>query len=109
MIKTALPAGLTQKSGRRVVITEAGRKHLPELADETFSKTTWFSGLLANGELSPNVVRKLRNAKERRLLKAWEEKGWVAIYSALSGGTAKPKNEICYSPNIRMCIELLLS
>ncbi|MBW2505691.1 MAG: primosomal protein N' [Deltaproteobacteria bacterium] len=97
VIKTSLPAGLTQKSGRRVVITESGRKHLPKLTDETFSNTAWFSGLLANGELSPNIIRKLRSAKESRLLKVWEEKGWVEIYSELSGGTAKPKTEICYS------------
>ena len=96
VIKTALPAGLTQKSGRKVVVTDAGRKHLADLTRETFLHTTWFSSLLDKGEISPHAVGKLRGAKERRLLKSWEEQGWVTISSELSGGTARAKTELCY-------------
>ena len=97
VIKTALPAGLTQKSGRRVMVTGAGRKHLEELTGETFLNTPWFSSLLDKGEISPHAVAKLRGAKERRLLKSWEEQGWVTISSELSGGTARAKTELCYT------------
>jgi primosomal protein N' (replication factor Y) len=96
VIKTALPAGLTKKSGRRVMITEAGKKHLPELSEAAISNSTWFPGLLQKGEISPHVVGKLWRSKERTFLESWEKQGWVIISSELVGGTAKTKTEICF-------------
>jgi primosomal protein N' (replication factor Y) len=95
VIKTALPAGLTKKSGRRVLITEAGKKHLTELSKTKTINDTWFTGLLQKGELSPHVTGKLWRSKERTLLKSWEEQGWIIISSELVGGTVKTKTETC--------------
>jgi len=95
VIKTALPAGLTKKSGRRVMITDAGREHLSALSEAAVRDTPWFWGLLHKGEISPHVVGGLWRSKERRLLESWDEKGWISISSELLGGTAKAKTEIC--------------
>jgi primosomal protein N' (replication factor Y) len=93
VIKTALPAGLTKKSGRRVLLTETGRRH-SELI-ETELNTPWLSSLLDKGEISPHITGKLWSTKDRRLLESWEKKGWITIKSELIGGRAKAKTEIC--------------
>ncbi len=95
VIKTALPAGLTKKSGRRVMITEAGRKHLPELSERAIIDSPWFLSLLHKGEISTHITGNLWRSKERRLLELWEKEGWVTISSELVGGTAKAKTETC--------------
>ena len=95
VIKTALPAGLTKKSGRRVMITEAGRQHLAELSETAITATPWFLSLLRKGEISPHAVGSLWRSKERRLLELWQQKDWVTISGELIGGTAKAKTETC--------------
>ena len=95
VIKTALPAGLTKRSGRRVLLTEAGKKHLAELPESAITASPWFAGLLRKGEISPHVTGRLWRAKERRHLESWEKEGWIEISSELVGGTAKIKTEIC--------------
>jgi primosomal protein N' (replication factor Y) len=97
VIKTALPAGLTQKSGRRILITDAGRKHLPEFSETEITKTPWFLSLLQKGEISPHVTGKLWRTKERKLLETWEADDWITVSSVLVGGTAKAKTETCCS------------
>jgi len=104
VIKTALPSGLTKKSGRRVMITEAGRKYLIDLSETAVTNTPWFFSLLNKGELSPHVVGKLWRAKERRLLESWQDEGWISIISELAGGTAKAKTEICYGLTENICV-----
>jgi primosomal protein N' (replication factor Y) len=95
VIKTALPAGLTKKSGRRVLLTATGRKHITELVEAELKNTPWLSSLLEKGEISPHVTGKLWPTKDRRLLELWEENGWVTISSELIGGKAKTKTETC--------------
>jgi primosomal protein N' (replication factor Y) len=95
VIKTALPAGLTKKSGRRIKITDAGKKHLAEISESAITGTPWFSSLLHKGAISPHAAAGLWRTKERGLLELWEQKGWVAISSELVGGAAKTKNETC--------------
>ncbi len=95
VIKTALPAGLTQKSGRRISLTSTGRKHLSALSDPAISDTPWFLSLINKGEISPHVTSGLWRTKERRLLQSWEEEGWITISSELVGGSAKAKTETC--------------
>jgi len=95
VIKTALPAGLTQKSGRRIRVTEAGHRYLQEVTDKGVSKETWFSDLRKKGEIGPATVARLWKTKERKLLESWQQEGWVTISSELVGGTAKPKTEMC--------------
>jgi primosomal protein N' (replication factor Y) len=95
VIKTALPAGLTKKSGRRVVITDAGRKELSLLTETAITDSPWFVSLLRKGVISPHVAGSLWRSKERRLLELWQDKGWVNISSELVGGTAKIMTETC--------------
>jgi len=95
VIKTALPAGLTKKSGRRVMITEAGREKLSELPERAIVDSPWFLSLLHKGELSTYITGSLWRSKERRLLELWEKDGWVTISTELVGGTAKAKTETC--------------
>ena len=97
VIKTALPAGLTKKSGRRIMITDAGRKQLAAFSDRAITDTPWFSTLLHKGGLSPHAAASLWRSKERRLLELWQEKGWVTISGELVGGTAKAKTETCFA------------
>ena len=95
VIKTALPAGLTKKSGRRVLLTETGRKHISELIEIELKNIPWLKSLLDKGEASPHITGKIWPTKDRRFLESWEEKGWVTISSELIGGKAKTKTEIC--------------
>lgn len=97
VIKTALPAGLTQKSGRRIIITEEGRRQLANLTEESWIHSPWFLSLLDKGALSPQIARKLWAGRERGLFEQWEREGWIVISSELVGGTAKAKTETCYS------------
>ncbi len=95
VIKTALPAGLTKKSGRRILLTENGIKQLNQIAEAGITDTPWFSRLLDKGELSPHATRMLWLSKERKFLKAWAQEGLITITNEIVGGTAKPKTEIC--------------
>jgi primosomal protein N' (replication factor Y) len=62
VIKTALPAGLTKKSGRRVVLTETGRRQGEFIKTEL--NTPWLSSLLDKGEISPHITGKLWPTKK---------------------------------------------
>jgi len=95
IIRAALPAGLTKKSGRRIIITETGRKQLLELSDKAITGASWFSDLLKKGEIGPHTAGSLWRMKERRLLELWQEKGWLTISGEIVGGTAKAKTETC--------------
>ncbi len=95
VIKTALPAGLTKKSARRVFITDAGQIQLTELTETEITKAAWFSSLLEKGEISSHVTGSIWRTKERRILEIWEEKGWITISNELVGGTVKAKTETC--------------
>jgi len=95
VIKTALPAGLNKKSGRRVLLTEKGRIHLSGLIEAELENSPWLSGLLDKGEISPHSTGRIWSTKERRILESWEEKGWIDIISELTGGRTKTRTEQC--------------
>lgn len=95
VLKTALPAGLTAKSGRRIQVTPAGLEHIISLSDAQLSKSPWIKTLRAKGQLSPSLTNKTWKTRERRLLEEWQEQGFVAIRSEMVGGTAKAKTEKC--------------
>ena len=95
VIKTALPAGLTKKSGRRIMLTATGRENIPEVIETELKNTPWLASLLDKGEISPHITGRLWPTKDRRLLESWEKNGWVTISSELVGGSAKIKTEIC--------------
>jgi len=95
VLKTALPAGLTAKSGRRVLITPEGIEHINSLDDPQLNKSLWIAKLLAKGQLSPSFTGKLWQTKDRRLLEEWQKKGFITIHAEMVGGTAKVKKETC--------------
>ena len=95
VLKTALPAGLTAKSGRRILVTPVGMEHINSLSDAQLSKTPWIATLLAKGQLTPSFTGKLWQTKDRRLLEEWQEQGFITIQDELVGGTAKAKTETC--------------
>jgi len=97
VIKAALPAGLTKKSGRRIVLTEAGRENIPGQLNGEPLRTAWLTNLLEKGELSPHATSKIWPTKDRRLLEIWAENGWVVISSELVGGSVKIKKETCFA------------
>ncbi|MBW2466474.1 MAG: primosomal protein N' [Deltaproteobacteria bacterium] len=100
VIKTALPAGLTQRSGRRVLLTSTGKSHILEAVNKKeVNRNRWLSTLLEKGEINPHMTGKLWASRERGLLKSWEEKGWVSISSEIVGGRTKIKTELCCSLN----------
>ena len=111
VIKTALPAGLTKKSARRITITDLGKKYLPAVSEAAIISTPWFSSLLHKGEISPHVAGGLWRSKERRILELWAAEGWIAISSELVGGTAKIKTETCcgLAENIAVLEKLKIS
>ena len=94
VIKTGLPAGLTAKSGRRTQLTSAGKIPLQtEIAKA--AGPNWLTELLTQGALSPAAMRRITKARDRRLLAAWEEKGWLTITQEITGQTTKAKTETC--------------
>ncbi len=90
VIRTALPAGLTSASGRRVVLTDRGRAELPGLLDP--DRKPWAGKLLARGELSPAAVLSLwRSPSRKRLLENWEREGLVRIEQVVIGDQVRPR------------------
>ncbi len=97
VVKEALPAGITTKSGRRFRLTSQGEKHL---VDWQWKKPPppWFAGLIKNQELSPAANRRIRTSRDRTLLSKWTELDYLKITDELTGETTKPKTEICVLP-----------
>ena len=94
VIKTALPGGLTPRSGRRVSLTSAGRAHFTA-PENTKNVPDWLNTLLDKGELSPASVRRLTAARDRRLLDEWRQQGYLDISAEITGHTSRPKTETC--------------
>ncbi len=112
VIKTALPAGLTQKSGRRVLLTETGRDCIAGLIEKKELKnSSWLATFLDKGEISPHMVGKLWATRERKLLESWEAEGWVTISSELVGGRVRTRTEMCcaLADNFHTAAELKVS
>jgi len=95
VIKAALPAGLTKKSGRRILLTESGRIHIQGLAEKSSEEFPWLKSLLEKGEISPYITAKLWSTKIRRIFESWEKEGWVIVKNELVGGSVKIKTETC--------------
>jgi len=94
VIKTALPGGLTARSGRRVRLTPAGRDYFTA-PEHPRNAPPWLATLLTKGELSPASVRRLTKARDRRLLEDWGRQGYLAISVELTGHTSRPRTETC--------------
>lgn len=93
VIRTALPAGLTTSSGRKITVSEDARQQLLEL-HERDKKTlgSWFDKLVELDEISPNMVRKLWQSRTRqRLIQKLADEGIVRIEAVLLEQNVKPK------------------
>jgi primosomal protein N' (replication factor Y) len=99
VVACALPGGLTVKSGRRAALTEAGRHEIAELQKaDADGDRPWLAHLLATGFLSAAVVRQLWQTNDRRLLNAWQSKGWLEVRQSVPGSRVKTKTELFVVP-----------
>jgi len=95
VIKTALPAGTTSTSSRRVILTAAGATALAGQSGADKTKP-WLPVLLSRGELPPGPTRKIwRQAAQRRFLQKWQAAGWLTLVEELSGGATKSRQVTC--------------
>ncbi|MCF6289455.1 MAG: primosomal protein N' [Desulfobacterales bacterium] len=90
VIRTGLPGGLVTASSRRVLLTESGQRNLPGHASYP-----WVEELVRKGQLTPAVTRKIWRTKGRRLVKQWEQEGWVEIREEIRRSTTRIRTESC--------------
>ena len=97
VIKNALPGGLTSQSGRRVLLTEYGKKALADfLACQPDKAARWIHELLQKESFSPAHTRTLwRLKKQRAELSQWQEKKCLVIEEIIQPSQSKPKTETC--------------
>ncbi len=101
VIRTALPLAPGSRSGRLVVLTEAGKNTLtPEfIAGEGLRFANWLESLLKNGRLEPGTVRRLwRETADRNFLHKLEQQQLVTIQSMLLTTEIKPKTQAVLYP-----------
>ncbi len=80
VIRTGLPAGLIVRSGREIVLTDSGRQQLPAAVSALKKQTAWMQRLLDKGRLLPGTVKTIwRKPATQRLLKKWQQAGWLDI------------------------------
>ncbi len=95
VIKTALPAGTTTSSTRRLLLTETGVEKLAELVGTT-AAPEWLSDLLARRELSPGATRKLwREGESRRRVTKWQAAGWLEIIEEIASDQIRARQVTC--------------
>lgn len=95
VIRTALPGGLTAGSGRKIILTEAGRGGIGGAAGLSSGEDAgWVERLLANGELAPGTVARLwREPALRRTVLQWRELGWIHIEAEVVHRRFKEKRQ----------------
>ncbi len=105
VVKEALPAGITTKSGHRITLTEQGEKSLTAW-DGKQPPPAWFDELIRKKQLSPAAYRRIRVNRERTLLSKWHEQDYLTIHHELTGQSIKPKTEVCILPQTSSPLEL---
>jgi primosomal protein N' (replication factor Y) len=100
VITSALPAGLTVKSGRRGVLTDAGRKAITGLYNTSHhaADQPWVAELLAKGFLSPAMIRRLSCTADRQLLNEWQKNGWLEMVQSVPKSRVKTRAEMFVEP-----------
>ncbi|MBU0485767.1 MAG: primosomal protein N' [Proteobacteria bacterium] len=94
VIRGALPGGLTQQSGRLLVLTEKGKSTLSRIDPE--NHPVWLEKLLSTGTIPGGATRKIwRKPKEQRLLKEWQDQGLVEIQETITSDSVGIKTETC--------------
>jgi len=99
VITSALPAGLTVKSGRRGVLTDEGRIAITRLyTSHHAAGQPWVAELLEKGFLSLAVIRRLWRTADRQLLHEWQKNGWLEMVQSVSGSRVKARTEMFAVP-----------
>ncbi len=104
VIRTALPGGLTVRSGREIVVTSSGLQQLQQALLKVKKQAAWMQRLLDRGRLQPGTVSTIwRKAAMRRLLQKWEEAGWIEINEVVvaPAGKAKTMTMVSLSSTLR--------
>ena len=97
VIQTALPGGLTQKSGKRLVRVAAEECPPFEWPEEKISEPTWFGTLLKKGALGLGVSRKiLADGQQRAIVRNLVDRGMIRIEDFLQQEAVREKQEWCY-------------
>ncbi len=92
VIRTALPGGLTARSGREIRLTDSGSEQLPGVIADLEKQPAWMARLLAKGHLLPGTVSTIwRKMPMQRLLKKWQEQGWLEIKEVVVSPRVKAK------------------
>ena len=92
VIRTALPGSLIVRSGRKIILHEAGREKIGEKLATGKHPQAWMRRLLAKGELLPGTVASLwRKPARQRQLKKWEKLGWLKICEVIVEAGVKAK------------------
>jgi primosomal protein N' (replication factor Y) len=95
VIKTALPAGTTTASTRRLHLTAAGAENLARVAG-TAEAPVWLADFLARGEIPPGATRKiLRERDSRRQLEQWRAAGWLELVEELATDQVRARQVTC--------------
>jgi len=95
VIKTALPAGITASSGRKISLTDMGKEELAKLADHP-EAPPWLETLMQKGTLTPGRVRQLWKVhKDRTTLEKWRQEQWVQIDNIVTGVTTGSRTVCC--------------
>ncbi|MCI5141697.1 MAG: hypothetical protein D3909_08200 [Candidatus Electrothrix sp. ATG1] len=80
VIRTALPGGLQVRSGREILLTDAGRCQLPAVLSTMKKQSPWMERLVDKGKLLPGTVRTVWPKRGvQSLLRKWRTEGWIDI------------------------------
>jgi primosomal protein N' (replication factor Y) len=104
VIRTALPAGLLVRSGREVILTDAGRQYLPDALSAVKKQAAWMRRLMEKGRLLPGTVKSIwPKAAMRRRLTLWRDKGWIEINEVIIASKIKAKTNtvVCLNPALQ--------
>lgn len=98
VIKTALPGGLTPRSGKRLHLTELGRNNLQQsLQAKDSAAPEWLPSLIDKGSVSAaKSLKILARTSWKKLIAAWQEQGFIEVREVVLGNEARLKQEICY-------------
>ncbi len=80
VVRTALPGGLTVRSGRQACLTSVGREQLASELGKVKQPKAWMRQLLDKGKLSVAVMAGIwQKPAQQRLVKKWQKQGVLTI------------------------------
>ena len=98
VIKTALPAGLTSGSEKKIILTDKGRENPDNWFDPSTPVPIWYRDLQAKGFLTPGTSKKLlRDKKQKKILTRLLKDDYLSVADQLRKDGIREKEEVCYS------------